>query len=87
MGWPIPNIAQMLQRIGRHRPAVFGVLDLTQGYHQAQISVNSRDLTAFRTSAGLYRWKRLPMGLKGAPAFFQHQMMSAVLGGLPLSHI
>jgi hypothetical protein len=82
MGWPIPNIQHLLRRIGDRRPTTFGVIDLTQGYHQVLISVNSRDLTAFRTSAGIYRWKRLPMGLKGAPSFFQHQMMSTVLANL-----
>jgi hypothetical protein len=33
--WPIPNIAEMLRRIGNHKPKIFGTMDLTQGYHQA----------------------------------------------------
>jgi hypothetical protein len=28
MGWPIPNIKQMLQRIGDQRSMIFGVMDL-----------------------------------------------------------
>ena len=82
MGWPIPNIKHMLQRIGSKTPKFYGVLDLTAGYHQALISKNSRNFTAFRTLEGLYRWKRLPMGLKGAPSYFQHQMSTQVLGDL-----
>jgi hypothetical protein len=82
MGWPIPNIHQMLRRIGGKRPKIFGVLDLTMGYHQSGISVDSRDLTAFRTASGVYRWTRLPMGLKGAPSHFQHQMQTEVLKDL-----
>ena len=35
MGWPIPNIKQMLERIGAKRPKFFAVLDLTSGFHQA----------------------------------------------------
>jgi hypothetical protein len=72
----------MLERIGAQKSKFFAVLDLTQGYYQAAISVESRPLTAFRTSKGLYQWKRLPMGLKGAPSYFQHAMQSTVLGGL-----
>jgi len=82
MGWPLPNIRQMLERIGARKPRYFAVLDLTQGYYQAAISVKSRPLTAFRTADGLYQWKRLPMGLKGAPAFFQHAMQHKVLADL-----
>ena len=82
LGWPLPNIRQMLERIGAQKPKFFAVLDLTEGYYQTAISVESRPLTAFRTSKGLYQWKRLPMGLKGAPAYFQHAMQSTVLGGL-----
>ena len=47
--WPLPNIQSMLQRIGAHRPKYFAVLDLTSGYHQIPISVNSQDYTSFRT--------------------------------------
>ena len=38
LGYPIPNIQQMLARIGSKRPKVFGVMDLTSGYHQGPLS-------------------------------------------------
>ena len=72
----------MLQRIGSHKPKYFAVLDLTSGYHQCPISVDSQDFTAFITSDGLYKWTRLPMGPKGAPSYFQQQMCTLVLAGL-----
>ena len=34
MGYPLPNIQAMLQRIGRKKPKIFTVIDLTNGYHQ-----------------------------------------------------
>ena len=81
-GWPIPNIKSMLQRIGNHRPELFAVMDLTSGYHQAPLSKASQEYTAFITEMGLYKWLRVPMGPKGAPSYFQHQMVSTVLPGL-----
>ena len=82
IGWPLPNIKQMLNRIGQHRPKYFGVMDLTQGFYQCPLDVESRDYSAFITYMGTYRWKRVPMGLKGAPSYFQRQMASKVLNGL-----
>jgi hypothetical protein len=81
-GWPIPNIWNMLTRIGEKKPKFFAIFDLTQGYFQVVISEDSRHLTAFRTPSGIYQWTRLPMGLKGAPAHFQKEMQLTVLGPL-----
>ena len=80
-GWPIPNIPVMLRRVGEHRAKYFIVLDLTCGYFQVPISPESRRYTAFITQFGLFEWKRLPMGLKGAPAFFQRVISTRVLVG------
>jgi hypothetical protein len=82
MGWPLPNIKQMLERIGEKKPKFFAVLDLTQGYYQMAISKKTRPLTAFRTSEGLFQFRRLPMGLKSAPAFFQAAMQQTVLADM-----
>jgi hypothetical protein len=40
--WPIPNIQQMIIRIIAHRASIYGIMDLTLGYHQAPISLNTR---------------------------------------------
>ena len=80
--WPIPNIKDMLTRVGDSRPEFFAVFDLTSGYYQAPISEESRKYTAFKTQKGLYRWKRLPMGLTDAGSYFQHQLTTNVLHGL-----
>ena len=80
--WPIPNIKDMLTRIGDQRPKYFAVMDLTAGYHQAPIHANTRKWTAFMTFWGIYEWLRLPMGLKGAGAYFQRIMATIVLAGL-----
>ena len=82
MGWPIPNIVQMLNRIGLRKPKYFAVLDLTSGFFQAPLDESSSWYTAFITWFGLYEWIRVPMGLKGAPSWFQQQIAVKVLGGL-----
>jgi len=65
----IPNPAQMMQRIEAQRPNIVGQIDLTSGYHQAPLSVNSRVFTASSTKIGVHEWLRVPMGLRGAPPY------------------
>jgi hypothetical protein len=57
-------------------------MDLTSGYHQAPMDPESVKYTAFVTAHGVFEWKRVPMGLKGAPTYFQREMSMSVLGGL-----
>jgi hypothetical protein len=85
MGWPIPNVAQLLRRLGEKRASYFGVMDLTSGYHQAPLSKNSQEASAFITPMGVFEWLRVPMGLKGAPSYFQQKMAMTVLRGLVYS--
>jgi hypothetical protein len=82
LGWPIPNIKEMIQRIGQKRAKYYAVIDLTQGYYQIAMHPDSVPLTAFRVAEGLYEWKRLGMGLKGAASYFQSQLQNTVLSEL-----
>ncbi len=82
MGWPIPNVYRMLQRLGNKRAKFYAVMDLTSGYHQAPLSKVSQAASAFITDVGTFEWLRVPMGLKGAPSYFQQQMAQTVLCGL-----
>ena len=80
--WPLPKIKEMLERLGRTKSKWFGVIDLTKGYYQAPLHQDSQHLTAFITPDGLWEWKRVPMGLKGAGAYFQRAMATEVLSDL-----
>ena len=81
MGWPLPRIKDVFARIGQHKPKYFAVMDLTSGYHQIPVSVDSIPLTAFVCFMGVYEWLRLPMGVKPAGSFFQ-QTMQIIFGAL-----
>jgi hypothetical protein len=54
---------------------------MVMGYHQIELSPEDRDKTAFSTKNGHWAYKRMPFGLKTAPATFQ-SMMNSVLSGL-----
>jgi hypothetical protein len=72
----------MINSIGIRKPKFFAVLDFTSGFFQAPLDESSSWYTAFITWFGLFEWIRVPMGLKGAPSWFQQQIAIKVLGGL-----
>lgn len=76
--YPLPNIIEILDHLGQSK--YFSVMDLANGFHQIPLSEESKPCTAF-SFKGHYQFKRLPMGLKGAPACFQ-SLMNSVLTGL-----
>ena len=80
--WPIPNITEMFRRIGEHKPKLFGIMDLTQGYHQAPLEHRTKAFPAFSTFSGVNEFTRLPFGPKRAPSYFQQIMATIVLVGL-----
>nr|XP_043896844.1 uncharacterized protein LOC122778812 [Solea senegalensis] len=70
--YPMPRVDELLDRLGPAR--FFTTLDLTKGYWQIPLSLESREKTAFSTPYGLYQFVTLPFGLFGAPATFQRLM-------------
>ncbi|XP_062557959.1 uncharacterized protein K02A2.6-like [Armigeres subalbatus] len=61
---------------------VFSQIDLSDAFLQVEIEEASRDLLTINTHRGLYRYNRLPPGVKTAPGAFQ-QLMDTMLAGLP----
>ena len=54
----------------------FTTLDLVKGYYQLMVEPQSREYTAFSTNRGHWQYKRMPFGLKNAPAAFQRAMQT-----------
>ncbi|CAB4015033.1 Hypothetical predicted protein, partial [Paramuricea clavata] len=73
---PIPTIDAILQDM--QEGCVFSKLDLKWGYHQIELSEESRSITTFVTHKGLLRYKRLMFGISSAPEKYQ-QVIQQVL--------
>ena len=76
---PLPDITEILDQQGQSK--YFTCLDMAMGYHQIALEPGESPKTAFSTKQGHWEYRRLPFGLKTAPATFQ-KMMNAVLSGL-----
>jgi hypothetical protein len=72
----------MFGRFGTHHSNLFGVMDLTAGYHQAPVNLGTWVFLAFVCFCGIFQFCRLPFGPKRTPSYFQQMMASVVLIGL-----
>jgi transposase InsO family protein len=77
--YPLPNIADILDQLGKAK--YFSCFDLASGFHQIPMNPQDSMKTAFSTPNGHYEYKKMPFGLKNAPATFQ-RLMDNVLTGL-----
>lgn len=78
--YPLPRIDDLLHSTKQAK--IFTTLDLKSGYYQVPVRTEDRDKTAFITPFGIYRFKRLPFGLRNAPSTFQ-RMIDHMKAGLP----
>ncbi|XDV20076.1 hypothetical protein PO909_025458 [Leuciscus waleckii] len=76
---PLPHMDDLFSEMCG--ATVFSTIDLANAYHQVLLAEESRDMTAFITHEGLFRFRRVPYGLCSAPSAFS-KMMSLVLKDL-----
>ena len=60
--------------------SIFSKLDLSQVYHQLELSPTSRHTTTFCNDVGLYRYKRLNYRTNAAAELFQHSLQETLQG-------
>ena len=70
--YPVPNIHKILSMLESAK--VFTTIDLSSAYHQIPLTEESKDITAFITTEGLFRFTRIPFGLASASSVFQRMM-------------
>ncbi|MCK5923664.1 MAG: RNA-directed DNA polymerase, partial [Methylococcales bacterium] len=70
--YPLPRIEECLDALNGSR--YFSTLDLHSGYWQVAMSQESKEMTAFTTSHGLFEWNVMPFGLCNSPASFSRLM-------------
>ena len=73
---PLPKIEEAISVVGSGKH--FSTMDLTSGFFQVMLEESSRSMTAFTSSSGQYRWKRLPMGAASSAQVFQGLMMEVL---------
>ena len=77
-GYPIPTVDDVLHTMSGSK--VFSKLDLKWGYHQLELSPESREITTFATPDGLFRYKRLLFGVCSASEQYQREIASVLAG-------
>lgn len=74
---PLPTMEQLIPKFRNAK--VFSKLDLKNSFHQLEISEDSRYITTFICSQGLFRYKRLMFGISCAPEYFQKNLERVLL--------
>ena len=68
-GYPLPDMQEMLDNLVGAE--VFSTLDMKAAYHQLLLHEESRQLTAFVTHEGVFRYLRCCFGLRSLRAAFR----------------
>jgi len=74
---PNLNVEDLLSEVGKAK--FFTKLDLEGAYLQLKLNERSKNPTTINTPWGLYRFNRLPFGIKSAPSIFQTAMQQITL--------
>lgn len=70
--WPLPRLQDLRHRLSGAR--WFARIDLRNAFFRIRVPAKWRHLTAYECDGIRYQFKRMPFGLKTAPAVFQRYM-------------
>ena len=77
--YPLPRMDECIDSLGD--AAIFTTLDCNSGYWQIPVDPPDRDKTTFTAHYDTYRFRRLPFGLRNAPATSQ-RAIDVILSGV-----
>ena len=72
--FPLPRIQDTLQNLEGFSYAT--ALDLNMGYYHIKLSAEASDMCTIVTEFGLFKYKRLPMGVSCSPDIFQSKIFN-----------
>lgn len=76
--YPLPRMDDLLH--AAKSTTYMTTLDLQSGYYQIEVALEDRDKTSLITPFGTFRFKRMPFGLRNAPATFQRMINRFKIG-------
>ena len=76
--YPMPRVDDCIDQIGNTR--FVSKLDLLKGYWQVPLTERAKNISAFATPGGLYRYKVTPFGMKNSGCTFQRLTNQVVFG-------
>ena len=76
--FPIPRIGDCIDKVGNSKYVT--KFDLLKGFWQGPLTDRAKEVSAFATPNGLYKYKVLPFGMKNSPATFQRFVNNVICG-------
>ena len=67
--FPLPRLDDLIDSVGNAKFVT--KIDLQKGYYQVLLTPKASEISAFVTPDGLYKYLRMPFGMKNAPGTFQ----------------
>jgi hypothetical protein len=83
-GLPLPDLETVIQNL--RDCEFFHLIDIANAFLSIELDTQSSPLPSFITRQGEFFWRRLPAGIKSAPACFA-RLVSLVLGNLQFQSV
>ena len=76
--YPLPKIADLLDKLGRIRARYYSAMDLQQSFNQKPAEEGSREYLAYTSKSGKHQFTCMPFGVKISSELFQEDMVDTL---------